>query len=405
MRILQLCHKIPFPPSDGGSIAMDQVTQGLLKRGVKVKVMAIAPGESKTTDLNIPEYYRQQTSFEALPVNTRVRPWPAFLNLFRSESYNISRFYCNKAAKRIAEVLTQETFDIIQLEGLFVTPYIPVIRKHTGAPLIFRSHNIEHFIWERMARCEKFFLKRHYLRFLASRLKAFEMRTVHLVDGLVAISPVDLRFFKGNGFSHPAITVPVGIDAINYPKGDATTEANSVFHLGSMDWRPNQEGLKWFMKEVWPLVIKQNPSLHFYLAGKNIPESFYGFASGNLHIEGEVKTASEFIRSKDLMVVPLHSGGGMRVKIIEGMAAGKPIISTSIGAEGINCVDGKHLLLADTPAEMAEAILSLNSNPSLKTELSNNAKAFAEDQHSIEKTIDILLEFYKHHFYLTNDER
>ncbi len=394
MRILQLCHKIPFPPSDGGAIAMHQLTQGLLDRGEYVKVMALAPYKQKQEHDRIPEEYTEETSFEAFPVDTRVKPWPAFLNLFTRESYNISRFYCPEAAARLAGLLQEEDFDIIQLEGLFLTPYIPVIRRHTGTPMIFRSHNIEHFIWERMAKSEPNLLKRWYLKFLASRLKTFELKTVYQVDGLVAISPVDKYFFVKNGFSHPAITIPVTIDADQYKPGEDTAEPGTVFHLGSMDWRPNQEGLRWFLDEVWPLVTEKDPSLTFHLAGKNIPESFMRYGNGQVKIDGMVPDAVRYMNSMELMVVPLRSGGGMRVKIIEGMAAGKAIISTSIGAEGIDCTHGENIFLADTPAEMADAILYCLSNKAVMEKMGTRARDFVKKHHTTGPAIDRLISFY-----------
>ncbi|MFP4468836.1 MAG: glycosyltransferase [Bacteroidales bacterium] len=394
MRILQLCHKIPFPPSDGGAIAMNQLTRGLLDKGEDVKVLALAPVKAGQDPNQIPEDYAKETSFEAFTVDTRVRPWPAFLNLFTSESYNISRFFCPEIAAKLTRLLEEEEFDIIQLEGLFLTPYIPVIRKKTGAPMIFRSHNIEHFIWERMAKSEKNPLKKVYLKFLARRLKIFELKTVHQVDGLVAISPVDKRFFVNNGFSHPAITIPVTVDADLYNPGNITPDPGTVFHLGSMDWRPNQEGIRWFLDEVWPRVIERDPSLRFHLAGKNIPESFTRYSVNQVQVDGMVPDAIRYMASRELMVVPLRSGGGMRVKIIEGMAAGKAIVSTSIGAEGIDCSHGENIFLADTPAEMAEAILYCLSNKVVMQRMGRQAREFVKNHHSTEPAINKLIRFY-----------
>ncbi len=400
MRILQLCHKIPYPPTDGGSLAMNQITQQLIKLGIEVKVIALAPSGTKPIIERIPEDYKRKTQFEVFPIDTRIKLWPAFRNIFTRESYNISRFHCKKVTKRLADLLQKEKFDIIQLEGLFLTPYIPVIRQNTGTPILFRSHNIEHFIWERMAQAASHPLKKLYLKFLAKRLKAYEMETVHQVDGLVAISPVDLRFFEKNGYAQPGITIPFGIDTEAFRHGDRKVKKNTVFHLGSMDWRPNQEGIRWFLEQVWPLVINQNPQLKFILAGKNIPEDFYNYEGTHVAVAGEVPDAAEFIQTHELMVVPLRSGGGMRIKIIEGMAAGKTIVSTSVGAEGISCMHNEHILLADTPEEMAETILYCFENREIINKIGNQAKTFAARQHNIEPIIDRLIRFYNR-FYNT----
>jgi polysaccharide biosynthesis protein PslH len=398
MRILQLCHKTPFPPSDGGSIAMHQITQGLLDRGIEVKVIAVAPYGSGTALNTIPDSYIKKTQIEIFPVDTRVKPLPAFINLFTRKSYNISRFFSRDVVRRLAELLQEEAFDIIQLEGLFLTPYIPVIRMHTGTPLLFRSHNIEHFIWERLARSSTNPLKKLYLGLLARRLKLYEMKTVHQVDGLIAISPVDMYFFKKNGFAQPGVTIPVGIDTKASADTVVQEKKNTVFHIGAMDWRPNQDGILWFLQSVWPLVTNENPSLRFVLAGKNIPDIFYQYAGLNVEIAGEVPDAKDFMISHQLMVVPLLSGGGMRVKIIEGMAASKPIISTGIGAEGINCTHGENILLADTAREMADAILHCFNNPDEMNNIGMQAQKFVRKHHNIDQIIDDLISFYKTYF-------
>ena len=398
MRILQLCHKTPFPPTDGGSIAMNQITQGLLNKGIEVKVIAVAPYGSENIAKRIPESYINKTRIEIFPIDTRVKPLPAFLNLFTRDSYNIARFYSRALVNRLAGLLQEEKFDIIQLEGLFLTPYIPVIRQHTGSPLLFRSHNIEHFIWERLARSAKNPLKKLYLKFLAKRLKTYEMRTVHQVDGLVAISPLDMHFFKQHGFAQPGITIPVGIDTKDADKPATNVHKNTVFHIGAMDWRPNQDGILWFLESVWPLVVEANPGLRFVLAGKNIPESFYRYAGPSVEIAGEVPDARDFMLSHQLMVVPLLSGGGMRVKIIEGMAAARPVISTSIGAEGIGCTHRENILLADTPGEMAEAILSSFNNQLEMQAMGRQAKAFVNKHHNVDKIIGELISFYKTYY-------
>ncbi len=395
MRILQLCHKPPFPPTDGGSIAMNQITQGLLDKGYKVKVFALVPSGMENMLEQIPESYIETTEFESHPIHTKIKPLPALLNLVTGKSYNISRFYNKNAESRLREILQTEEFDIIQMEGLYLTPYLPVIRDHTGTPILFRSHNIEHFIWERLAKSTTNPLKKLYLKILATRLRKYEMKTVHQVDGLVAISPVDLRFFQRNGFSQPAVTIPVGMDEIIQDEGETDVLENSVFHLGRMDWRPNLDGMKWFLDQVWPIVVSKNPMLTFVLAGINIPHHFYQYEGNNVVIAGEVPDARSFLQRHQLMVVPLQSGGGMRVKIIEGMATGKPIVSTSIGAEGIDCTHKENILLADMPDEMANAILHCFDSPDMMLQLGQNARMFAIANHSMPAIIEKLTDFYQ----------
>lgn len=394
MRILQLCHRIPYPPTDGGSIAMHQITEGLINKGIDVKVLALSPLPLENKQGFISEDYLLRTGFEAVTVDTRIKIVSALLNLFSRESYNIQRYRSKEMDMALQKILSANTYDVIQLEGLYLTPYLKLIRDHSNAAILYRSHNIEHFIWQRLAQTATNPLKKAYLQLLASRLQQFETRIIHQVDGLVAISEVDRQFFHDHGYTGPSVVIPAGIPDMVLPDTLPPPDPDSVFHLGSMDWRPNQEGITWFLKKVWPQVTSKNPSLTLYLAGRRMPPHFYHYASDRVKVIGEVEDAMDFLLSKNLMIVPLLSGGGMRVKIIEGMAAGKTIISTHIGAEGIGCKHQKNIILADKPEEMASWILECAGNTKMTNGISREARLFAKEHYNTNRIMDNLLAFY-----------
>lgn len=373
---------------------MHQITQGLLDEGIALKVLALSPLPLENKLEKICEDYVSQTGFEAISIDTRIKIVSALINLFSKNSYIVERYHSRAVNKALKRILNRNTFDIIQLEGLYLTPYIPLIRNLTNSPLIYRSHNIEHFIWQRLAQTARHPLRKVYLEFLSTRLRQFETKVIHDVDGLVAISEIDRQFFLSNGYKGPSVVIPAGMPEVSLADSYPEPEYNSVFHLGSMDWRPNQEGVTWFLKKAWPLVSAKNLAITMYLAGRRMPESFCQYGSENVKIVGEVSNAMSFIMSKNLMVVPLLSGGGMRVKIIEGMAAGKTIISTHIGAEGIGCEHGKNILLADTPEEMASWIVRCIEDRAFSEAISQKARAFAMEHYDMKNIIRELLTFY-----------
>ena len=234
-----------------------------------------------------------------------------------------------------------------------------------------------------------------YLQLLAKRLETFENKVIHDVDGLVAISEIDRQYFLDKGFSGPSEVIPAGMPSIMEAYAVPEMEYQSVFHLGSMDWRPNQEGVIWFLKKVWPLVVSQRPDLKFYLAGRRMPDYFHQYAGKQVVVMGEVDKTVDFLLSKNIMVVPLLSGGGMRVKIIEGMALSKTIVSTTIGAEGIGCINREHIYLADTPEEMARWIIYCIDNPDASRKTGQQAHHFTLRNFSRESIIKKLIMFYK----------
>ncbi len=157
---------------------------------------------------------------------------------------------------------------------------------------------------------------------------------------------------------------------------------------------PNVQGIEWFLKEIWPGIHTQFPELKFYIAGRNMPEWLKKLGKVGIIAIGEVSNAIDFINSKSIMVVPLLSGSGMRIKIIEGMALGKTIVSTSIGAEGIEYEDNVNILIADQPDEFVKAIIKCVKNPEFASRIGNYAQKFAHKEYSNTSLVNNLVGYY-----------
>ncbi|MBK9627244.1 MAG: glycosyltransferase family 4 protein [Flavobacteriales bacterium] len=396
MRILQLCNKPPYPPIDGGSKAMHNLTRGLLAAGHEVKVLCISTPKN-TLDLDaIPVDYKDRTRIEGIFVDTSVNLVDAFTDLLTADNYNISRFFSPDVDIRLIRLLTEETFDIIQLESLFMTPYIPTVRRYSIAPIVLRSHNLEHVIQDRIATGEKNFLKRPYRKFLAKQLHDYEMSILDRVDGIAAISPSDAEHFMVHGTRTPISTIPFAVEPTEYlPEVKRNTGPTVFFHLGSMDWLPNEEGIRWLLDHVWPKVLKKRPNAQLQLAGNKMPEDLLKREDHGVVIRGRVKNALKYMRARHVMVVPLFSAGGMRVKIIEGMALGKAVISTPIGAEGIDHTEGLNILIGRTPSEFAAHIVAMDEDPEYRTMLGNEARKLVEHSYSDARIVQDLVAFYK----------
>jgi polysaccharide biosynthesis protein PslH len=393
MKILQICSKIPFPPKDGGSIAMNMLTHGLMNVGNQVQVLAIDTPKQHSQKMD--EEYAKKTAYRSVFIDTSVKPVAAFLNLFSSYSYNVNRFYSKEFENVLIEILTAQQFDIIQLEGLWIAPYVETIRKYTTAKIILRSHNVEYMIWERLSEITTSFFKKKYLQLLAKRLKAYEISMLNQYDAIATITELDGMVLKKLGCTVPMIHIPFGIPINQYIINQSNLEKGSVFHIGAMDWRPNVDGVNWFLKNVWRAFVEKKTSQTFYLAGRNMPTELQTLAMENVVIAGEVADAHQFMNSKEIMIVPLTSGGGMRVKIIEGLALGKIIISTAIGAEGIEYEDGKNIIIANTASEFTTAILKCINEPVYAARIGQHARLLAEtkyDNQLISKKLSLFYE-------------
>lgn len=395
MKVLQLCLRLPWPPNDGGTIAMFNMSNALVSNGVQVRVTAFNTLKHFVEPDRIPAWYSDTFKPLLVFLDASLRPVAAFLNLFSSESYNISRFDVPEMHQCIADLLQNETFDIIQLESLFMAPYVETIRKHTGAKVILRAHNVEFIIWERLAASESGFLKRNYLHLLASRLRRYESEMVNHVDGIIVLTDDDRNLFVQNGCHVPVTVSPVSIDTADYRQPDTEADNRYVFHLGSMDWMPNIEGVDWFLQKVLPLVTAANADFRLFLAGKGMPESYFRQKGRNIEVTGKVDDAKEFMAGKQIMIVPLLSGGGMRVKIIEGLAMGKTIISTTVGAEGIKCTNGENILIADTPQEFANSLLRCLTDEGFCKRIGSNAQKLAASEYDNKVAGSQVLDFYR----------
>ncbi|MCB0782701.1 MAG: glycosyltransferase, partial [Flavobacteriales bacterium] len=210
MRVLQLCHKPPCPPVDGGSKAMHNLTTGLLKAGHEVVVRCISTPKHPMRTGEIPEAYRRSTDVRAVFVDTSLNIVDAFTDLITADNYNLSRFFSPDMDIELIRTLSGSRFDIILLESLFMTPYIATVRRYTQAPIVLRSHNLEHVVQERIAQGERNPLKRPYRRFLAKQLRDHELAVLERIDGVAAISSSDLAHFRAQHAELPMCTIPFG---------------------------------------------------------------------------------------------------------------------------------------------------------------------------------------------------
>lgn len=382
MKILQLCLRVPLPPYDGATIAMYNLAESLTLNGAEVKMLSFNTKKHftdvSTIDASLLEKYKLETVY----LDASVKISGAIKNLFRkNESYNIIRFDSAAFHNKLIEILQSQSFDIIQFEGLFLSPYLETARKYSKAKMILRAHNVEWLIWKRLADASAHPIKKKYLSFLASRLRQYEKNMVNKFDAIVALTPEDKKLLHDEGCTIPVEIAPVGLNTQRFDDVKPLDQVQhiSVFHLGSMDWLPNIEAVNWFLKKVWPIIIAKTDCIQLHLAGKNMADEYFRIQLKNVFVEGEIKDAKKFMSDKTIMIVPLLSGGGMRVKIVEGLAAGKVIVSTSIGAEGIACTHGENILIANTAEEFANTILSCLNNTALLNKISANAQLLARN--------------------------
>ncbi len=396
MKILQLAHKVPWPPKDGEAIAILTLSKGFFLHGHQVTVLAMNTEEHHVEKEDIPEHLAAEIDFHIVNIPANNSLGKILQNLFLSDlPLHAERCISNAYYDALIRLLSEKKFDVIQIEGLYLCPYIPVIRKYSDALVSYRAHNIEHEIWQRtnqIAGVWRFF----YLRRLVRRLKKFELNFLNQYDVLVSITERDGYILDQLGNRKPRYTSQTGIHLSSLIPTAKNLEYPSLFHIGALDWPPSQEGLLWFLNFCWPAIHEKYPSLKFYIAGRNVPAWIESrFKSDYVIFLGEVEDAYTFMNSKAIMIVPLHSGTGMRIKIIEGMALGKAIVSTSVGCEGIPAIDHENILIADKPQYFIASIDALLSDKSLFERLCKNSVDFIRAKFDNLAIVGALIDFYK----------
>lgn len=389
-----LCNKVPYPAHDGSSIAIKSMVEGLLHHSAAVSMLCINTSKHYRAPERTQAHLPKGLHYEALYHNNHINVRNAGANLFSRQPFQVSRFFFAEFAERLKAILQEEAYDWVQLEGLAMATYLPLIRRCSKARVALRAHNVEHEIWQRHLRYEKNIVKQRYLRLQTRRLRKMEQHTAAAVDAVIAITERDRERFAQWQPALRTLTVPCGLNPGEYgqPSGAPIYDLGC---LASFDWLPNQQGMLWFAEQVWPLLKQERPGTTLACAGRAMPPALHKLSQKGIRVLGEVDNLPHFLAQCRVLIVPLLAGGGMRIKILENMAYGQCMVATSVGAEGIDLKPGRDILLADTPEDFARQTAQLLRNPKKQKALGAAARKVLETKYSHEKLAQKLLKFYE----------
>jgi polysaccharide biosynthesis protein PslH len=357
MRVLLLSHRVPYPLNDGGAIVAQSFLQALVCKGVEVHFLSFNTRKHFVAPNVVSDLFAHCRVVQLVDLDNTLSVLGALRNLISAASYNYQRFYSQKFSNALSNLLSQHKYDIVHLENVYMGHYIPIIREACNAVVTVRIHNIEHKIWQRKAVHDSNLMRAWYIRKMAARLKHEELRILDACDYMFGLSSPELIELDCLGIRTPSAFLPLGV---NVPKRvHSTSLAGTIYHIASMDWLPNQEAVDWFLTQVMQEVRSLHAGCTLHLAGKSMPTRYFSLLQKDVEVHGEVADQFEFMERYDTMIVPLLSGAGIRVKIIEALALGKKIVSTTVGAEGIDLSDLPGVRIADDPLIFAAALAEL----------------------------------------------
>jgi sugar transferase (PEP-CTERM/EpsH1 system associated) len=291
----------------------------------------------------------------------------------------VSRYRSGKMRRLIASLRNSRQFDLVVCDFL-----VPSVNLTDLAGCILFQHNVETLIWERHQSEARDPLRRFYFRLQAQRMEALERRICRQVAHIIAVSDVDARLMRSRfGVSRISV-VPTGVDVDFFAPPNAAAPSVDLIFVGAMDWLPNIDAVLFFVREILPLIRRLRPNCTLTVAGRNPTPEIRALARQDplIRITGTVQDIRPFLWDSAVSIVPLRIGGGTRLKIYEAMAARVPVVSTRVGAEGLDIRSPEHFLLADTPADFANACLELLQSPAQRAGLSQAAWAWIAERYA-----------------------
>jgi polysaccharide biosynthesis protein PslH len=429
MKILVLGNRVPWPLHDGGAIATYGMLRSLAENGAEVDFFSFNTKKHFAENAIIEKYFGF-CKVHLVSLDASVKPLKALWNLLFGGSYHMERYDNLEAAVELYDLIQSSNYDCVMAEGLYSMPIALRVMKQLSVkadglgsngihengnesvqkkPIkwVYRSHNLEYQIWERLAISEQRPLKRWYLALQSKRLKRYEIDAWCQMDAIVPIVETDSNVILATVSEiHKNNQLNSGDSVLNQPQihvyqpGIAIESPFafvhrplSIFHIGSMEWQANEQGVMWFLKKVWPRVLSAQPNVKFHLAGKGLSKTDPRFFQTGIVNHGEVDDAEVFMQSHGIMIVPIQAGSGIRIKSLEAMALGVPVVSTSIGAQGLTVESGTQMLIADDPAGFADGIIQLLLNPAASQEMTQQARAYVEQHHNLKRNTADLLGF------------
>ena len=339
---------------------MSRLAEGLAQCGAEVEVLSLNPRKHRGVATG-------PVPIRAIDVDTS----RVLVPLHRAP-FLIARFFSRAFVRALRETLERFKPDVVQIESPFMLPYARFVRD---GRVVLRSLNVEFRIWEGLARIERNRLRRLALRFVASSLRRYEVGELNAVDAVVPITSADADDYRALGCVKPIHVVPCGVaphPAFGHPLPAARGEGTGVGFIGALDYRPNQDAVRWILDELKPRI----PEAKLVIAG----------------LDEKVDDATAFMQRMSVIIAPLFAGGGMRIKVLEALALGKPVVATTLGAGGIDVPD---LVIADDADSFANAVNHLLHNPAEALRLGNAARESVAKRYDNVTLACGLLHFYE----------
>ncbi len=392
LRILYVLPQLPYPPDRGGKIVMHHLIQGIRRRHQVWIAALVHHGQDEDLREEFRKQYPETALFPAAPRWSIPRLARA---LFSSKPYKVHRFYHAAMAGWVQRCVRELSIDIIHCQNFYTAQYVT---GEEPCGRVLYKENFEAFLLQRYVDTHEGgnVLFRWAARRQVRRTLGYEVDVCRRFDRVLMISEVDRDRFAAYHPQAPLDVLPPGIDLDARRPAPRDPQPGRVVFSGAMDYFPNVDAVEVFCAGVWPKIRGAIPEAEFFIVGQR-PEArvrrWHG--TDGITVTGRVEDIRPFLADAAVYVVPLRVGGGVRLKILDAMAMGKAIVSTSVGAEGLDVVDGENIVIADGPDAMAQTMVRLLQAKDERERLGKAARAFAERRGGWEKVVGQLEGVYR----------
>jgi len=375
LRILILSPFSPYPINQGGKIRIFNIIKNL-SRSNSITLVAIVDDclQSELGPL-------RKLCDEIILIERPPKLWRDRLAfLFGREPYNFIRYSSKRMEKELYRLLRLKSFDIIQIEFPMMWQYAYIFK---GIPLVLDALNIEYEIVRQIKGIYKNPIRKFLYVIEEKRFRKREEEAWRECNICLAVSDRERDFITSYlGYSGKVFTVPNGVDLERYEYSPKDGTAKQILFLGSMDYHPNLDSIRYFLKEIFQIIRSKMGDVKLDIVGRELWRINADTSKPGIVLHENVADVLPYFRSADVLVVPLRYGAGTRTKILEAMAAGTPVVTTSKGCEGIEVINGVHLLVADTPSEFASAVQRVIEDDNLRNSMAQNARKLVEERYS-----------------------
>lgn len=399
MKILFLTPQLPYPPQKGTALRNWGLIDGLAPRHELSLLSFRAPGQDADPPTPLVDACERVATVPQPERSLRDR----LRDMLTTHRPDMAlRLRSKVYAEQLAQWLARETFDVVQIEGIELAPYLDVVEAAVQDPqIVFDDHNCEYVLQRRVFVTDLTAPARWpgaaYSCVQWLRLRRYEAQVCRRADRVLTVSDADAEALRRLVSGLKPSVVPNGIDTRRYrPDGVETrTRENSLVFTGTMDFRPNVDAVLWFAKEALPLIQAEIPDVHLDIVGQRPHRRLDPLKNNpSVTLTGFVEDVRPYIAKAEVYVAPLRMGGGTRLKLLEAMAMGKAVVATRLGAEGYPVTDGHELVLADTGTDFAERVVSLLQSPERRAALGQRARAFVERRYDWRAIVPLVEEVY-----------